>query len=236
MLQAIWGFYLTAACLLGMSLMWDRCRRSPTVAFAFIVIWTLTTSLSLVAAALWLYFFYATRAVRTDACRSKTVRVGRLQINSEAPRRMAPKERIDACIQAVSNRGSELRIYGVVHILMACLCAVVIVWAWDYRARLLEIEELERLRDETGPASETVGLLIGTAPLGVRSKRPPALRVGSSHSMNDNLAAPLTLGDRRRQATITTPSSTAPSTPARHYDLRAARPTATAITGGARVL
>lgn len=243
----IWGFYLTAVCLLGMSLMWGRCRHSPTTALAFTILWTLTTVLNLAVAALWFYFFYATRAVRVDACRSKTVRAGRLLPNFAAPRRMAPKERINACIRMASSRGSELFAYGVVHILMGCLCAVVIFWARDYHARLLEIEEFERLQDEAGVSSEKVGLLIGTAPLGMRSRRtsppapqPPAqsparpqpLRMGSNHSVNDRLAVSLTLGDKQRKTTIITPSSAVFPISARHSDLYAAGPVVTTAIGG----
>ncbi|KAF8247480.1 hypothetical protein K440DRAFT_643757 [Wilcoxina mikolae CBS 423.85] len=224
-LQVVWGLYFGAACLFGMSMMWGKWKRSPTAALFFIMIWTLTTFLVIVAAGIWLYFFYAARAIRIQHCNAKTVRVSpRMEsMDSGAPRRGAPKDRIETCIQMAMKRGTELLIYGIVHVIMACFCVVVIAWGKEYRDRLLKTKEFDRLQNEIETESEEVGLLIGTAPLGMRGKRAlePTREEDSRSSIystgDDDPVLPR-LGDTRRQTMIITGSGVLPIS-ARHSEL-----------------
>jgi len=111
---------------------------------------------------------------------------------------------------------------------MACLCVIVIAWGKEYRSRLLKIEEFDRLQDEIEAESEEVGLLIGTAPLGMRSKlalepmREEDSR-SSIYSTGDDDPMPPRLGDTRRHTTIITGSGVLPIS-ARHSELYTTNP------------
>ena len=98
---------------------------------------------------------------------------GDLNIDQEAPRRSAPKDRIEACIARTMTRGTALLVYAIAHLFVALLALVVVDWARDYHARLRTVEKFGQLQERYHCEDEKVGLVIGTVPIGMRSPRPP---------------------------------------------------------------
>lgn len=163
-LTIIWGIFFSSCCLFGLSLMYSKWRRSPTAALFFMILWAFTVLLLIVVAALWFYFFHSLRTARMERCRAKTVKTGEAW-DWDAPRRAAPREDIEACVAAVLGRTMMPLMWGCLYVVLVLLGVGTSVWSRGYRRRLMEVEEWKRLQREMG--GEKVGLVIGTAPLGV---------------------------------------------------------------------
>ncbi|CCX08917.1 hypothetical protein FPQ18DRAFT_13629 [Pyronema domesticum] len=210
-LQVVFGFYLSAICLFGFSILWSAWRRSPTAALFFLLLWILTTFSIVVAAALIFFFFFAARAERFRECNAQTVKLSSKK--HDPLRKQASQAKIDACVHDAMKRNMELMLQGVVHVIMAGFAGVVIVWAKEYRSRLLEIEELERLREELGVGGEKVGLLIGTAPTGMRSAQSLVSERFENERLDKEEEDGFRLGDRRRVTTLVRGGVATPVTP-----------------------
>ncbi|PWW76172.1 hypothetical protein C7212DRAFT_363423 [Tuber magnatum] len=165
MSQCVWGSFFGATCIFGFILMWGKCRRSPTAALFFTIIWILVTILLAVTSVLWFYFYFSYRGKHLKECNEKTTSTGAM-LDLDAPVRQAPQGEIDSCRRRVGKEAAGILPWGVVYTIMSYAGIIVIAWGRDYRRRLLEIRECEKL--EKGPSSEgeKVGLLLGTAPLG----------------------------------------------------------------------
>lgn len=151
----------------------------------------------LVTAGLFFYFFHSGRSALISNCRARTVRAGprRWDVGQDAPRRSAPKDRIEACIESIQMRGMALLVYAIAHLFMALFALVVVAWARDYRGRLRTIEQFRLLQERYKCEDEKVELVIGTVPIGMRGRAQQAERTAA--------ACPLSAG---------TPRSTRPRT------------------------
>jgi hypothetical protein len=140
--------------------------------------------------------------VRISNCRASTVPAGPqrwgedLIIDQEAPRRSAPKDRIEACIARVMTDGITLLVYAIAHMFVALLALVVAAWARDYRARLRTVEEIGQLHERYHCEDEKVGLVIGKVPIGMRGPRAPS--PPSGRSLSATPATPATPASRPR--------------------------------------
>lgn len=163
-LTITWGVFFSSSCLFGLSLLYSKWRRSPAAALFFMILWAFTVLLLIVVAALWFYFFHALKIARMERCRAKTVKTGEAW-DWDAPRRAAPSADIDACLAGVLGRTIMPLVWGCLYVVLVMLGVATSVWSRRYRRRLMEVEEWKRLQKEMG--GEKVGLVIGTAPLGM---------------------------------------------------------------------
>jgi len=163
--QCCWGVFFGATCFFGFILMWGKWRRSPTAALFFTVTWILVTTLQLVTSILWFYFYFFFRRKYFTKCHEKTTSAGP-EFGRDAPVRQATQDQIDFCMMIAQKEGGGVLFWGVVYIIMLYFGIIIAVWGRDYRRRLLEIRECEKLTKGPGAEGEKVGLLLGTAPLG----------------------------------------------------------------------
>ncbi|KAL7271020.1 hypothetical protein RUND412_006247 [Rhizina undulata] len=178
-----WGMVFGVACLFGMILMWGKLRRSPTAALLFTIAWSLVTIILIVNAFLWFSIFFSYRAQLKQECQALTVSIGKPKFGfdfAERPKRAATQAEIDKCIQKSANEGQTTLIWGSAYTVFTYFACIVIFWGRNYRRRLLEIRAREEWiggGSDVEKRSEKVGLVLGTAPMGMMGIAGPPDRV-----------------------------------------------------------
>lgn len=113
------------------------------------------------------------------------------------PFRKAPKEMVDACIRKATRKARWVLVWGIIYAVMCYASIVIIVWARDYRRRLLRIvacEEAAAAMATMTATGEKVRLLLAPAPPGASRQKPrpkdTIVRISGTLAVNENQTSP----------------------------------------------